>query len=80
MIYVLQVLDLSFNDLKGFNIFLPVLKELHLSGNKLLRLPAGQLFPNLQILTIQVRNNQVFLFPVCSVTNHNICCVFSQTP
>ncbi|XP_037540449.1 toll-like receptor 2 [Nematolebias whitei] len=49
----LEVLDLSFNDLKCFNVVLPILIELHLSGNKFLRLLAGRLFPNLQTLTIQ---------------------------
>ncbi|XP_017292469.1 toll-like receptor 2 [Kryptolebias marmoratus] len=49
----LEVLDLSFNDLKSFSLDLPILIELHLSGNKFLRLPAGQLFPSLQTLTIQ---------------------------
>ncbi|XP_070404285.1 toll-like receptor 2 [Nothobranchius furzeri] len=49
----LEVLDLSFNDLKSFSMDLPVLRELHLSGNKLLRLPSGQHFPSLQTLSIQ---------------------------
>ncbi|XP_039996663.1 toll-like receptor 2 isoform X2 [Xiphias gladius] len=49
----LEVLDLSDNNLKGFSVALPALRELHLSGNKLLRLPQGDLFPNLQTLNIQ---------------------------
>ncbi|KAF1380924.1 hypothetical protein PFLUV_G00169120 [Perca fluviatilis] len=49
----LEVLDLSNNDLKDFMLILPALRELHLSGNKLLKLPPGWLFPNLQTLTIQ---------------------------
>ncbi|XP_032373776.1 toll-like receptor 2 [Etheostoma spectabile] len=49
----LEVLDLSYNDLKAFLLIMPVLRELHLSGNKLLKLPPGWLFPNLQTLTIQ---------------------------
>ncbi|MEQ2317147.1 hypothetical protein AMECASPLE_039810, partial [Ameca splendens] len=49
----LEVLDLSYNDLKEFVLTLPVLRELHLSGNKFLRLPAGGPYPNLQTLTIQ---------------------------
>ncbi|XP_054863468.1 toll-like receptor 2 isoform X2 [Amphiprion ocellaris] len=48
----LEVLDLSNNNLRGFTQHLPVLRELHLSGNKFLSLPPGQLFPNLQTLTI----------------------------
>ncbi|XP_035849708.1 toll-like receptor 2 type-2 [Sander lucioperca] len=49
----LEVLDLSNNDLNDFILILPALRELHLSGNKLLKLPPGWLFPNLQTLTIQ---------------------------
>ncbi|XP_073331011.1 toll-like receptor 2 [Pagrus major] len=49
----LKVLDLSNNDLRNFSQALPALRELHLSGNKFLRLPSGSLFPNLQTLTIQ---------------------------
>ena len=55
--YPPQVLDLSNNDLKAFILMLPSLRELHLSGNKLLSLPPGWMFPNLQTLTIQVRTN-----------------------
>ena len=55
--YPVQVLDLSNNDLKNFSQALPALRELHLTGNKFLRLPSGSLFPNLQTLTIQVRMN-----------------------
>lgn len=50
-----QVLDLSYNDLRNFVLFLPELRELHLSGNKFLQLPPGGFFPNLHTLTIQVR-------------------------
>lgn len=50
-----QVLDLSNNDLRDLVLALPALRELHLSGNKLLRLPAGCFFPSLHTLTIQVR-------------------------
>ncbi|XP_010778178.1 toll-like receptor 2, partial [Notothenia coriiceps] len=53
----LEVLDLSNNDLKAFILILPALRELHLSGNKILSLPPGWMFPNLQTLTIQVRTN-----------------------
>ncbi|XP_068426963.1 toll-like receptor 2 isoform X2 [Clinocottus analis] len=56
----LEVLDLSYNDLKGFLLILPALRELHLSGNKLLRLPLGWLFPNLQTLTIQSNTLNMF--------------------
>ncbi|KAK9525112.1 hypothetical protein VZT92_017446 [Zoarces viviparus] len=56
----LEVLDLSNNDLKSFTLLLPALRELHLSGNKLLRLPPGCLFPNLQTLTIQSNTLNMF--------------------
>ncbi|KAM9717469.1 LOW QUALITY PROTEIN: toll-like receptor 2 [Menidia menidia] len=49
----LEVLDLSRNDLSSFSLALPALRELHLSGNKFLRLPSGRLFPNLRTLSIQ---------------------------
>lgn len=49
-----QVLDLSNNDLRDFVLVLPALTELHLSGNKFLRLPPGWFLPNLNTLTIQV--------------------------
>uniref|UniRef100_A0A3Q3LVX9 Toll-like receptor 2 n=1 Tax=Mastacembelus armatus TaxID=205130 RepID=A0A3Q3LVX9_9TELE len=56
----LEVLDLSNNDLKDFTLALPALRELHLSGNKLLRLPSGRLFPNLQTLIIQSNTLNMF--------------------
>ncbi|MED6291643.1 hypothetical protein CHARACLAT_025670, partial [Characodon lateralis] len=56
----LEVLDLSYNDLKEFVLTLPILRELHLSGNKFLRLPAGRPYPNLQTLTIQSNTLNVF--------------------
>ncbi|XP_044039837.1 toll-like receptor 2 type-2 [Siniperca chuatsi] len=56
----LEVLDLSNNDLKGFILALPALRELHLSGNKFLRLPPGWLFPSLQTLTIQSNTLNMF--------------------
>lgn len=62
----MQVLDLSNNDLKAFVLVLPRLRELHLSGNKLLRLPPGWLFPNLHTLTIQVRGEPTSSRPCSS--------------
>nr|USC27890.1 toll-like receptor 2-1 [Sebastiscus marmoratus] len=56
----LEVLDLSNNNLKGFMLVLPALRELHLSGNKLLSLPPGRLFPNLQTLTVQSNTLNMF--------------------
>ncbi|XP_055012389.1 toll-like receptor 2 isoform X2 [Boleophthalmus pectinirostris] len=56
----LQVLDLSYNDLEELSVELPALKELHLSGNKLLTLPPGSLYPNLQTLTIQINTLNFF--------------------
>uniref|UniRef100_A0A3P9NQG9 Toll-like receptor 2 n=2 Tax=Poecilia reticulata TaxID=8081 RepID=A0A3P9NQG9_POERE len=59
----LEVLDLSYNDLKGFSLDLPLLRELYLSGNKFLGLPAGQHFPNLQTLTMQFNTLNMFGLP-----------------
>nr|QNT60750.1 Toll-like receptor 2 [Micropterus salmoides] len=56
----LEVLDLSNNDLKGFLLDLPALRELHLSGNKFLRIPPGSLFTNLQTLNIQSNTLKMF--------------------
>ncbi|KAM9425167.1 toll-like receptor 2 type-2 [Pholidichthys leucotaenia] len=56
----LEVLDLSYNNLKDFTTFLPRLRELHLSGNKFQLLPPGHLFPNLQKLTIQSNTLNMF--------------------
>nr|AJP16420.1 toll-like receptor 2 [Larimichthys crocea] len=56
----LEVLDLSNNDLKSFSLFLPALRELYLSGNKIQSLPSGWLLPNLQILTIQSNTLNMF--------------------
>ncbi|XP_032437863.1 toll-like receptor 2 type-1 [Xiphophorus hellerii] len=56
----LEVLDLSYNDLKEFVLTLPILRELHLSGNKFLRLPAGGPYPNLQTLMIQSNTLNMF--------------------
>lgn len=42
----LEILDLGHNDLTAFHsVALPALRELHLSGNKLMSLPPGWLFP-----------------------------------
>ncbi|XP_038163198.1 toll-like receptor 2 [Cyprinodon tularosa] len=56
----LEVLDMSYNNLKEFVLELPILRELHLSGNKFLRLPAGGYYPNLQTLKIQSNTLNVF--------------------
>lgn len=52
----LQILDLSRNKLTVFNIELPLLKELYISGNKLGNLPDGHLYVNLAVLSIQDNN------------------------
>ncbi|XP_076584543.1 toll-like receptor 2 [Chaetodon auriga] len=49
----LRVLDVSHNTLTVFNIELPFLTELHISGNKLSSLPEGSLYPRLMFLSIQ---------------------------
>ncbi|XP_041635007.1 toll-like receptor 2 [Cheilinus undulatus] len=56
----LEVLDLSYNGLNNFSLFLPVLRELYLSGNKFVNLPDGRLFPNLQTLIIQSNTMNMF--------------------
>ncbi|KAM9425594.1 toll-like receptor 2 isoform 2-T2 [Pholidichthys leucotaenia] len=56
----LEVLDMSYNNLRDFTTFLPRLRELHLSGNKFQLLPPGHLFPNLQKLTIQSNTLNMF--------------------
>ncbi|XP_030609579.1 toll-like receptor 2 [Archocentrus centrarchus] len=56
----LEVLDLSNNNLNDFILLLPVLRELHLSGNKFLRVPSGLSFPNLQTLTIKSNTLNMF--------------------
>ncbi|XP_047441992.1 toll-like receptor 2 isoform X2 [Mugil cephalus] len=56
----LEILDLSNNDLKDFTQILPMLRELHLSGNKLLTLPDGSFFHSLQTLTIQSNTLNMF--------------------
>ncbi|XP_042368210.1 toll-like receptor 2 type-2 [Plectropomus leopardus] len=55
-----EVLDLSNNNLKDFLLVLPNLRELYLYGNKILRLPHGWLFPNLQALIIQSNTLNMF--------------------
>nr|QDE10492.1 toll-like receptor 2-2 [Lateolabrax maculatus] len=49
----LRILDVSDNALTVFNIHLPFLTELYISGNKLIRLPDGGLYPRLTFLFIQ---------------------------
>uniref|UniRef100_H2LB94 Toll-like receptor 2 n=1 Tax=Oryzias latipes TaxID=8090 RepID=H2LB94_ORYLA len=68
----LEVLDLSNNDLRSFTVTLPLLRELHLSGNKFLKFPDGRLFPNLQTLAIWVGNKSVLtlrLLPASAFLN-----------
>ncbi|XP_070768913.1 toll-like receptor 2 [Enoplosus armatus] len=52
----LQILDVSDNDLTTFNIELPFLTELYISGNKLRSLPDGGTYPGLAFLSIQNNN------------------------
>ncbi|XP_070835675.1 toll-like receptor 2 [Chaetodon trifascialis] len=52
----LRILDLSHNTLTVFNIELPFLIELRISGNKLSSLPEGSLYPHLMFLSIQNNN------------------------
>lgn len=64
----LQVLDLSHNALQTFALLLPALTELHLNGNKLLRLPAGKLLPRLQTLAVQ--SNALSMFEVSELRSY----------
>uniref|UniRef100_A0A4W5LBH9 TIR domain-containing protein n=1 Tax=Hucho hucho TaxID=62062 RepID=A0A4W5LBH9_9TELE len=57
----LEILDLGHNDLTAFHsVALPALRELHLSGNKLMHLPPGWLFPSLEVLLIQSNTLNMF--------------------
>ncbi|KAJ8362092.1 hypothetical protein AAFF_G00396750 [Aldrovandia affinis] len=56
----LHVLDLSDNDLTMFDIQLPSLKELHISGNKFMSLPPGRWFESLELLLIQRNTLSMF--------------------
>uniref|UniRef100_A0A3Q1FL15 Toll-like receptor 2 n=1 Tax=Acanthochromis polyacanthus TaxID=80966 RepID=A0A3Q1FL15_9TELE len=56
----LHILDLSKNYLTVFDIKLPLLTELHISGNKMAYLPAGSLYPQLTFLSIQNNTLQMF--------------------
>ncbi|XP_060911990.1 toll-like receptor 2 isoform X2 [Labrus mixtus] len=49
----LRILDLSHNALTVFNIELPFLTDLYISGNKLRSLPDGGFYPHLAVLSIQ---------------------------
>ncbi|XP_067089397.1 toll-like receptor 2 [Osmerus mordax] len=48
----LEVLDLSHNDLTSLGVVLPRLRELLLSGNKMLALPSPWKTPNLELLVV----------------------------
>ncbi|XP_076001651.1 toll-like receptor 2 [Genypterus blacodes] len=56
----LWILDLSHNDLTVFDIGLPCLKELYISGNKIAALPSGSLYPHLTFLSIPNNNLPTF--------------------
>ncbi|XP_041790394.1 toll-like receptor 2 [Chelmon rostratus] len=65
----LRILDVSHNTLTVFNIKLPFLTELHISGNKLSSLPAGSLYPRLTFLSIQ--NNNVHTISSTNLNDYN---------
>ncbi|XP_027138449.1 toll-like receptor 2 [Larimichthys crocea] len=65
----LQVLDLSDNALTVFNVTLPSLTELYISGNKLSTLPEGRLHPHLTFLSI--KNNNLQTLSSKNLNNYN---------
>uniref|UniRef100_A0A4W6EQ14 Toll like receptor 2 n=1 Tax=Lates calcarifer TaxID=8187 RepID=A0A4W6EQ14_LATCA len=56
----LYILDLSDNKLTVFNIELPFLTDLYISGNKISSLPDGGLYPRLVSIYIQKNDLQTF--------------------
>ncbi|CAO2612754.1 Toll-like receptor 2 [Lemmus lemmus] len=56
----LEVLDVSNNNLDSFSLFLPRLRELYISRNKLKTLPDASLFPVL--LVMKIRENALSTF------------------
>ncbi|XP_033940862.1 toll-like receptor 2 [Pseudochaenichthys georgianus] len=65
----LHILDLSDNDLTVFNMKLPFLTELYISGNKISSLPDGRLYPLLAFLSI--RNNSLQTFSSKNLNDYN---------
>ncbi|XP_029986681.1 toll-like receptor 2 [Sphaeramia orbicularis] len=56
----LQILDLSNNSLTVFNLKMPSLTDLYISGNKIGSFPHGGLFPHLTFMSIQNNGLQTF--------------------
>ncbi|XP_051790174.1 toll-like receptor 2 type-1 isoform X1 [Erpetoichthys calabaricus] len=48
-----EILDLSKNRLSTFDVYLPRLKELYISNNKLMTLPLAHNFPGLEVFNIE---------------------------
>ncbi|XP_073325433.1 toll-like receptor 2 [Pagrus major] len=65
----LRVLDVSGNALTVFNIKLPLLTKLYISGNKLGSLPAGSLFPRLSFLFVE--NNDLHTLSSTDLNAYN---------
>ncbi|XP_037618315.1 toll-like receptor 2 [Sebastes umbrosus] len=65
----LHILDLSDNSLTVFNIELPFLTDLYISGNKIGSLPDGRLYPRLTFLSIQ--NNDIQAFSGNNLNDYN---------
>ncbi|XP_031718916.1 toll-like receptor 2 [Anarrhichthys ocellatus] len=65
----LRILDISDNDLTVFNVKLPFLTELYISGNKIVTLPDGVLYPRLTFLSIP--NNDLQTFSSNTLNHYN---------
>ncbi|XP_040892155.1 toll-like receptor 2 [Toxotes jaculatrix] len=65
----LRILDLSNNDFTVFNIELPFLRELYISGNKIGSLPDGGLYPRL--VSLSIRNNNLQTFSDNNLNDYN---------
>uniref|UniRef100_A0A8C4STC5 Monocyte differentiation antigen CD14 n=1 Tax=Erpetoichthys calabaricus TaxID=27687 RepID=A0A8C4STC5_ERPCA len=66
-----EILDLSKNRLSTFDVYLPRLKELYISNNKLMTLPLAHNFPGLEVFNIEVVIAKAILTGNCKRVNTN---------